>query len=149
MDYLNPIYEAPKKGNIKITLASLVDNFHEFLTKRNYFLYNISTKTQIFDIKQTKFYYDLHERLRYSTYSHFYDDYVFYAKDTFDTEIAKIVFITIYFELLEENDIDFSNNELLSNNDVNIDHFDLAYKWCDLDADLIRKKAYELGIFKS
>ena len=149
MDYLNPIYEAPKKGNIKITLASLVDNFHEFLTKRNYFLYNISTKTQIFDIKQTKIYYDLHERLRSSTYSHFYDDYVFYAKDTFDTEIAKIVFITTYFELLEENDIDFSNNELLSNNDVNIDHFDLAYEWCDFDADLIRKKAYELGIFKS
>ena len=149
MDYLNPIYEAPKKGNIKITLASLVDNFHEFLTKRNYFLYNISTKTQIFDIKQTKIYYDLHERLRSSTYSHFYDDYVFYAKDTFDAEITKIVFITTYFELLEENDIDFSNNELLVNNDVNIDHFDLAYKWCDLDADLIRKKAYELGIFKS
>ena len=149
MDYLNPIYEARKKGNIKITLASLVDNFHEFLIKRNYFLYNISTKTQIFDIKQTKIYYDLHERLRSSTYSHFYDDYVFYAKDTFETECIKLIFMTIYLELLEENDIDFSNNELLANNDVNIDHFDLAYKWCDLDADLIRKKAYEVGIFKS
>ena len=56
MDYLNPGYEAPKKGNIKITLASLVDSFQEFLTKRNYFLYNISTKTQINDIKQTKVY---------------------------------------------------------------------------------------------
>ena len=127
----------------------MVDNFHDFLTKRNYFLYNISTKTQIFDIKQTKIYYDLHERLRSSTYSHFYDDYVFYAKDTFETECIKLIFMTIYLELLEENDIDFSNNELLANNDVNIDHFDLAYKWGDLDADLIRKKAYELGIFKS
>lgn len=149
MDYLNPIYEAPKKGNIKITLASLVDNFHEFLTKRNYFLYNISTKTQISDIKQTKIYYDLHERLRSITYSHFYGDYTFYTKDTFETECIKLIFMTIYLELLEENDIDFSNNKLVANNDVNIDHFDLAYKWCDLDVDLIRKKAYELGIFKS
>lgn len=149
MDYLNPGYEAPKKGNIKITLASLVDSFQEFLTKRNYFLYNITTKTQISDIKQTKTYYDLHEKLRSITCSHFYDDYVFYAKDTFETECVKLIFMTRYLKLLEENDIDFSNNELVANNDVNIEHFDLAYKWCDLDADLIRKKAYELGIFKS
>lgn len=149
MDYLNPGYEAPKKGNIKITLASLVDSFQEFLTKRNYFLYNITTKTQISDIKQTKTYYDLHEKLRSITRSHFYDDYVFYAKDTFETECVKLIFMTRYLKLLEENDIDFSNNELVANNDVNIEHFDLAYKWCDLDADLIRTKAYELGIFKS
>lgn len=149
MDYLNPIYKAPKKGNIKITLASLVDNFQEFLTKRNYFLYNISTKTQIFDIKQTKIYYDLHEKLRSMTYSHFYDDYTFFAKDAFEAESAKLIFADVYLEILEENDIDFSNNELVANNDVNIEHFDLAYKWCDFNTELIRKKAYELGIFKS
>ncbi|EFS5446067.1 hypothetical protein ACXG0S_001851 [Campylobacter coli] len=149
MDYLNPGYEAPKKGNIKITLASLVDSFQEFLTKRNYFLYNITTKTQINDIKQTKVYSDLHEKLRSQTYSHFYDDYVFYAKDTFETECVKLIFMTWYLDLLEENDIDFSNNELVANNDVNIEHFDLAYKWCDFNTELIRTKAYEMGIFKS
>lgn len=149
MDYLNPGYEAPKKGNIKITLASLVDSFQEFLTKRNYFLYNITTKTQINDIKQTKVYSDLHEQLRSITYSHFYDDYTFYAKDTFDTERIKLIFMTCYLELLEENDIDLSNNELVTNNVVNIEHFDLAYKWCDFNTELIRIKAYEMGIFKS
>lgn len=149
MDYLNPGYEAPKKGNIKITLASLVDSFQEFLTKRNYFLYNITTKTQINDIKRTKVYSDLHEQLRSITYSHFYDDYTFYAKDAFDTERVKLIFMTCYLDLLEENDIDLSNNELVANNDVNIEHFDLAYKWCDFNTELIRTKAYEMGIFKS
>ncbi|EAJ2917282.1 hypothetical protein DFW84_09020 [Campylobacter coli] len=149
MDYLNPGYEAPKKGNIEITLASLVDSFQEFLTKRNYFLYNITTKTQISDIKQTKTYYDLHEKLRSITCSHFYDDYVFYTKDTFEIECVKLIFMTWYLDLLEENDIDLSNNELVTNNDVNIEHFDLAYKWCDFNIELIRTKAYELGIFKS
>lgn len=149
MDYLNPGYEAPKKGNIKITLASLVDSFQEFLTKRNYFLYIITTKTQINDIKQTKVYNDLHEQLRSITYSHFYDNYTFYAKDTFDIERVKLIFMTCYLDLLEENDIDLSNNELVANNDVNIEHFDLAYKWCDFNTELIRAKAYEMGIFKS
>ncbi|CBJ93905.1 hypothetical phage protein [Campylobacter phage CP220] len=149
MDYLNPGYEAPKKGNIKITLASLVDSFQEFLTKRNYFLYNITTKTQINDIKQTKVYNDLHEQLRSITYSHFYDDYTFYAKDTFDVERVKLIFMACYLDLLEENDIDLSNNELVTNNDVNIEHFDLAYKWCNFNTELIRTKAYEMGIFKS
>ncbi|EAL4082444.1 hypothetical protein DFW61_08710 [Campylobacter coli] len=149
MDYLNPGYEAPKKGNIEITLASLVDSFQEFLTKRNYFLYNITTKTQISDIKQTKTYYDLHEQLRSITCSHFYDDYVFYTKDTFEIECVKLIFMTCYLDLLRDDDIDLSNNELVANNDVNIEHFDLAYKWCDFNIELIRTKAYEMGIFKS
>ena len=101
MDYLNPIYKAPKKGNIKITLASLVDNFQEFLTKRNYFLYNISTKTQIFDIKQTKIYYDLHEKLRASTYSHFYDDYAFYK---YINNTNKTVYVDLGYSAVRSDD---------------------------------------------
>lgn len=128
-------------------MDDIIDNFQDYLRKRNYFFYNIETKEQILDFKKTKYYDDLHEVIRSETFSSYYDNKIFNMDNEFNANLTVIMFTSFFMSFLENNNIDISNAELINNNDVNIDHYELVYNWLNLDASLFRKKAYEQGIF--
>lgn len=128
-------------------MDDIIDNFQDYLRKRNYFFYNIETKEQILDFKKTKYYDDLHEVIRSETFSSYYDNKIFNIDNEFNANLTVIMFTSFFMSFLENNNIDISNAELINNNDVNIDHYELVYNWLNLDASLFRKKAYEQGIF--
>lgn len=132
---------------MQIKMDDIIDNFQDYLRKRNYFFYNIETKEQILDFKKTKYYDDLHEVIRSETFSSYYDNKIFNIDNEFNANLTVIMFTSFFMSFLENNNIDISNAELINNNDVNIDHYELVYNWLNLDASLFRKKAYEQGIF--
>lgn len=132
---------------MQIKMDDIIDNFQDYLRKRNYFFYNIETKEQILDFKKTKYYDDFHEVIRAETFSSYYDNKIFNVDNEFNANLTVIMVTSFFMSFLENNNIDISNAELINNNDVNIDHYELVYNWLNLDASLFRKKAYEQGIF--
>lgn len=132
---------------MQIKMDDIIDNFQDYLRKRNYFFYNIETKEQILDFKKTKYYEDFHEVIRSETFSSYYDNKIFNVDNEFNANLTVIMVTSFFMSFLENNNIDISNAELINNNDVNIDYYELVYNWLNLDASLFRKKAYEQGIF--
>lgn len=130
-----------------ISLEKILVDFESFLTKKNYFLYDIINKTQIQNIIKTEHFNNLNELCREMFYASNYENKEFIVQNKNEYQLIKIYFAWIFNDYLEEVNIDISNEELVNNNDVNIDYLSLFEEWLNIDKEEIRNLFYDKKYF--
>lgn len=130
-----------------ISLEKILLDFESFLTKKNYFLYDIINKTQIQNIIKTEHFNNLNELCREMFYASNYENKEFIVQNKNEYQLIKIYFAWIFNDYLEEVNIDISNEELVNNNDVNIDYLSLFEEWLNIDKEEIRNLFYDKKYF--
>lgn len=130
-----------------ISLEKILLDFESFLTKKNYFLYDIINKTQIQNIIKTEHFNNLNELCREMFYASNYENKEFIVQNKNEYQLIKIYFAWIFNDYLEEVNIDISNEELVNNNDVNIDYLTLFEEWLNIDKEEIRNLFYDKKYF--
>lgn len=130
-----------------ISLEKILLDFESFLTKKNYFLYDIINKTQIQNIIKTEHFNNLNELCREMFYASNYENKEFIVQNKNEYQLIKIYFAWIFNDYLEEVNIDISNEELVNNNDVNIDYLPLFEEWLNIDKEEIRNLFYDKKYF--
>lgn len=130
-----------------ISLEKILLDFESFLTKKNYFLYDIINKTQIQNITKTEHFNNLNELCREMFYASNYENKEFIVQNKNEYQLIKIYFAWIFNDYLEEVNIDISNEELVNNNDVNIDYLTLFEEWLNIDKEEIRNLFYDKKYF--